>query len=129
VGGRDTVVVEGASDLGEAVPARVLQTDPLDDVSRERRRTACVAALARLTGRLEVLAEEALQLGGGDQPLAPGGLHRAQQGHYATVDRGDADPERFGGLLAAVGEAIGLFDLLLLAGWRPDPFRLAPVLA
>ena len=72
--GRNTVVVEGASDRGEAISPRVVKSDALDDAPRERRRTAGaapLASLASLVGRLQVLAEEAFELGGRDQPLPP----------------------------------------------------------
>ncbi|HKI22798.1 MAG TPA: hypothetical protein VKA24_05210 [Gaiellaceae bacterium] len=68
--------------------------------------------------------EEALELGARDQPLAPGRLHRAHGRNDAAVDGGDADAERLGGLLAAVGEAVGPLDLLKLSGRRPDQLRL-----
>ena len=86
-------------------------------------------ARAGLAGRLEVLAEEALEFGVWDQPLAPGRLYRAQQGDDAAVDGRDADAERLGGLLAAVGEPVGLFDLLQFTGRCPGPFRFDAALA
>jgi hypothetical protein len=111
------------------VPTRILKTDPLDDASGERRRASGAGALAGRAGRLEVLAEEALEFGVRDQPLTPGRLHRVQHGHDAAVDCRDADAECLGGLFAAVGEAFGFLDLLQLARRRPDPFRLDAALA
>jgi hypothetical protein len=47
----DAVLVELASDVGEAVPARVGEADPLDDASRERWWPAGTAALTGLARR------------------------------------------------------------------------------
>src|SRR6266508_2409598 len=77
----------------------------------------------------EVFTEEALELGDRDQPLTPGRLDRVHGGNEAAVDRRDADAERLGCLLAAVGEPLGLDDLLQLAGRRLDELRLGTVVA
>jgi len=124
VSSRDSVCVELASDLGEASSARVLETDALDDAPRERWRPARGAVLAGIARRLDVLLEEALELGNWDEALAPGRLHRPHGGDDAAVDGRDADAEHFGRLLPAVREAVGLLDLLQLTRRCPDALRL-----
>jgi hypothetical protein len=107
VGGRDTVLVECPRDLGQPAATRVLQPDPVDDPPRQGWRAPWRTGLAALSWRLEVLAEETVEFGDRDQPLTPGRLHGAHDRDDAAVDRRDANPERFGGLPAAVGEGFG----------------------
>src|SRR5262249_20367542 len=121
--------VECARDLGKSAAARVLEPDSLDDSPREGRRPAGATALAGLARRLQVLAQEALQLGHRDQPRPPRRLHRVYPWHHAAVDRGNADAKRLGRLLAAVGEALGLDDLPQLTRRCPDQLRLDTVMA
>jgi len=129
VGGGDVVVVECACDLGEAAAAGVVEVDAFDDAPGQCRRPARCAGFVGVAGRLEVVAEKAFEFGDGDQPLPPGGLDCVQGGDEVTVDRGDAEAERFGGLLAAVGETFGLDDLLQLAWWCPDQLWVGAPLA
>jgi hypothetical protein len=126
---RDAVRVECAGDVGEAPAAGVLEADVLDDAPREGRRAPWCPVLAGFPGQFEVLVEEAFELCVGDQPLSPRRLHRAHGRDDATVDRGDADAEGLGRLLAAVGETLGLDDLLQLARRRPDQLRLGAAMA
>lgn len=86
------------------------------------------AALAGLAGRLEVLTQEAYELDARNQPLPPRRLDGVQSGDDAAVDGGDADAERLGRLLAAVGEPLSLDHLPQLARRRRDQLRLGTVM-
>jgi hypothetical protein len=71
-----------------------------------------------------MLANEPLELGDRNEPLAPRRLDCADRGDEAAVNGRDADAERFGGLLAAVGEAVDLANLAQLSAWGPANVRL-----
>jgi hypothetical protein len=55
---RNLLVVERACDLGKASSAGVLEADPLNDASWQRRRSSRTAALASFARRLDVLAQK-----------------------------------------------------------------------
>jgi hypothetical protein len=112
VRGRGPFLVERPRDLGEAAATRVLEPDTVNDRLRQRRRSSGDATPAGGPRWFDVLVEKSLEFAGGDQPLTPRGLHGADGGNDASVDRGDADAESFGGLLAGVGEAAGLVGLV-----------------
>jgi hypothetical protein len=99
VGGGDACSVEFAGDVSEAAAPGVFEADPLDDSLRPSRSSG----LTWLARRLEILAKKALELGNGNQPLAPArldGLHRRNE---PTIDGGEADAQGFGCLTPAVG--------------------------
>src|SRR5439155_23247750 len=64
-----------------------------------------------------------------DEPLTPRRLDRVHGGDEAAIDGRDADAEGFGCLLAAVGEAVDLVDLLQLTRRCPRTLRIAPALS
>jgi hypothetical protein len=79
---RDLLGSERAGDRAEASATCVLQTDPLDDARRKRRRpTGTASALSVATARWrEVVAEEALELVDGNEPLTQGSLTVSMEG-------------------------------------------------
>jgi hypothetical protein len=127
VRGRDTVRIERLGDLAETPTARILQLDPIDDARRQRRRPARRPLLRASTRRLEVLPNESLELCDGNEPLTPRRLDRAHSGDEAAIDRRDANAERLGSLLAAVGEAIDIANFVQLTRWSPANLRLGLV--
>jgi hypothetical protein len=111
----------------EAPTARILEFDPVDDFLRQRRHPAGGASTRASTRRLEVLPNESLELSDGNEPLSPRRLDRAHSGDEAAINRRDANAERLGSLLAAVGEALDIANFVQLTGWSPANLRLALV--
>lgn len=109
--GWNPVYGERPRDLGEPLTAGVLEPNPVDDALRQGRRSTGWPPLPAIARRLDMLAYETLELGNGNQPLPPRGLHGADGGNESTVDRGDAHTESRSSLLAAVGEAVDFVDL------------------
>jgi hypothetical protein len=129
VGGCDAFRGEVSGDLGEASTAGDLDADAIDDARRQCRRPASMTPRRASTRGLEVLSKESLEFRDGYQPLTPRRLDRVHGGNEAAIDGRDADVQRFGCLLAAVCEAVGLVDLVQLTRRRPRTLRLGPVLA
>jgi hypothetical protein len=114
MGGWHAVVREAASDLAQCSTVRVLEPHAVDDVLRKRRRASGRTGSGSRACRFEVLAEEALEVIDGDQPLAPRGLDGVYARHDPAIDRRDANAESLGRLSTAVREALdraGLAEL------------------
>jgi hypothetical protein len=117
---RDPIHGQTVGDLGKRPAARVLKTDPRDNRLGEYRSTSSQTSRRPRTADLHVGGQKRLKLSNRDQPLTPRRLHRIDQRDNAPVDRGNADAEGVGRLLAAVGKSLDLFDLSQFTGWHPS---------
>ena len=97
--------VELARDLTQALALGVSSADVSDQLGREPRLATGPRSLAN-SRRLPALDQVALELGDGDQPCTPFGLHCCDCRDDAAIERCEADADRLGGLLARVGESL-----------------------
>jgi hypothetical protein len=87
VGGRHAVSCQPARDLTQCPTVRALEPDAVDDMLRKQRRTSGRTWSGSWTRRFEVVAEEPLELGDGNQPLTPWRLYGVDRRHDSAVDR------------------------------------------
>lgn len=107
--------VELARDLAQALALGVSSADASNHFGRNPRLSTGPRGLAG-SCRLLALDEVALELGDWDQPCAPFRLHGRDCRDDAAIERGEADADRLGGLLACVGEPLDPLGELDL--WR-----------
>jgi hypothetical protein len=114
-------------------PLAYSRRDPLDDAARKRRWPTGRTSRLTPARRHKVIAQEALELFDGDEPLAPGQLDGIDRPDDAAVDGRDAHAERLGGLATGVGESADLSHLLDPARRGGNPrwrfVDIAPVVA
>ena len=91
-----------------AAAAGVLELDPFDDVPRKRLRATGGTSGWAAAGGLVVHEHEAVELVGGDEPLAPGELDGVDGRNDVAVDGRDAHTQRFRRLATRVGESLDL---------------------
>lgn len=97
--GADTISVQTARDLPEALAPGVLIADAREDLGRKTRLAAWTRRTPPLCLRLlSPFGEVALELGHGDQASAPLGLYRRNRRQDAPVERREAYPECLGSL-------------------------------
>ena len=103
--GRDLFSIELARDLAQALASGVSSSEVSDQLGRESRLATGTSGLPT-SRRLPTLDEVTLELGDWDQPCTPFRLHCFDCRDDAAIERCEADADRFGGLLARVGESL-----------------------
>jgi hypothetical protein len=98
--------VELARDLGEASTSGALSANPVRYYRCDCRGPADRRRLRVSSCRPPLLCEEPLQLVDRNQPRTPGHLERLDQGQYAPVEGGAADPKCLGCLCSGVGKSL-----------------------
>ena len=103
--GRDMFSVELARDLAQALALDVSSADARSQLRGNPRFTTGPRDSAQ-SRRLPTLGKVTLELGDWDQPCTPLRPHRCDCRDDAAIERCEADADRFGGLLARVGESL-----------------------